>query len=121
MRSEPDRWWVLVMTARPPAFSTAARTASESVATIASPLWASCARRSTWTIIGRPLMSAKGLPGSRVEAMRAGIRMMVLGWVFDIARIPLDTGENRPAKRRKAADGGADTGCQRQGELVAYR
>ena len=29
----------------------------------------------TWTIIGRPPMSASGLPGSRVEAMRAGMRI----------------------------------------------
>ncbi len=33
------------------------------------------ARRSTCTIIGSPAMSASGLPGSRVEAMRAGMRM----------------------------------------------
>ena len=32
------------------------------------------ARLQTWTIIGAPAMSASGLPGSRVEAMRAGIR-----------------------------------------------
>ena len=35
-------------------------------------------RSSTCTIIGRPWMSASGLPGSRVEAMRAG--MMTIGF-----------------------------------------
>ena len=41
------------------------------------------ARRSTWTIIGRPAISSSGLPGSRVAAMRAGIstkvRVSVIG------------------------------------------
>ena len=35
------------------------------------------ARPATWTIIGAPAMSASGLPGRRVEAMRAGIRISV--------------------------------------------
>ena len=35
------------------------------------------ARRSTWTIIGKPAMSISGLPGRRVEAMRAGISTRV--------------------------------------------
>ena len=67
------------MIARPPDFSTAAATASESVATTASPIFAACARRSTCTIIGSPAISANGLPGRRLEAMRAGMRMMVSG------------------------------------------
>ena len=33
--------------------------------------------KSTCTIIGKPLISASGLPGRRVEVMRAGIRMRV--------------------------------------------
>ena len=37
------------------------------------------ARRSTCTIIGTPAISASGLPGSRVEAMRAGMRMRTSG------------------------------------------
>ncbi len=32
----------------------------------------------TWTIIGRPQISASGLPGRRVEAMRAGMSTMAL-------------------------------------------
>ena len=36
---------------------------------------ASMARRQTWTIIGSPWISARGLPGRRVEAMRAGMTM----------------------------------------------
>ena len=35
--SEPQTWWTLVITARPPAFSTQAAIASESVATTAGP------------------------------------------------------------------------------------
>src|SRR3974390_1086432 len=62
------------MIARPPDFSTAAATASESVATTASPIWAARARRSTCTIIGNPWMSASGLPGRRGGAQRGGSR-----------------------------------------------
>src|SRR5262249_23020178 len=79
MRSEPEAWSLRVMTARPPAFSTAAATASESVATTTSPIAASRARRSTCTIIGTPLRSARGLPGRRVEARRAGMRTIASG------------------------------------------
>ena len=60
---------------RPPDFSTHAAIASESVATTTGPIWAACARRMTRTIIGSPAISASGFPGSRVEAIRAGIRM----------------------------------------------
>src|SRR5262249_23473952 len=58
---------------RPPAFSTQAATASESVATTTGPSRAARARRMTCTIIGSPAMSASGLPGSLVEARRAGM------------------------------------------------
>jgi hypothetical protein len=33
------------------------------------------ARRQTWTIIGTPQMSARGFPGNRVDASRAGIKI----------------------------------------------
>src|SRR4030095_9369902 len=79
MRSDPETWSLRVMTARPPAFSTAAATGSESVATTTSPILAASARRSTCTIIGTPWRSAKGLPGRRVEARRAGMRMIAWG------------------------------------------
>src|SRR5262245_40192645 len=75
MRSDPETWSARVITARPSAFSTQAAITSESVATTTSPTRAACARRMTWTIIGWPAMSRSGLPGSRVEAMRAGMRM----------------------------------------------
>jgi hypothetical protein len=39
---------------------------------------AAMACRHTRTIIGTPAMSASGLPGNRVEAMRAGIRTIGL-------------------------------------------
>src|SRR5262245_15282125 len=61
------------MMAVPPAFSTLAATASESVATTTSPMAAARARRMTCTIIGSPAMSASGLPGSREAAIRAGM------------------------------------------------
>src|SRR6476661_7228936 len=79
MRSDPDTWPLRVMTARPPAFSTAAATASESVATATSPIPADFACRSTCAIMGAPFRSASGLPGRRAEARRAGMRMIVSG------------------------------------------
>src|SRR5262249_23042616 len=67
---------------------------SESVATATSPSLAACARRSTCTIIGSPAMSASGLPGSRVAAMRAGMTMRTL---LSVIRL-------RPAGGPKRAD-----------------
>ena len=66
------------MTAVPPALSTAATTRRSSAATITGPTSDSIARRQTWTIIGSPEISASGLPGRRVEAMRAGIKTIGL-------------------------------------------
>src|SRR6185295_16472865 len=60
----------------------AAAISGVSVATTTLPIPVSSARRSTWTIIGRPAMSISGLPGRRVEAMRAGIRTRVRGSVM---------------------------------------
>ncbi len=45
IRSEPEAWSARVITARPPAFSTQAAIASESVATATGPMPAACARR----------------------------------------------------------------------------
>jgi len=101
-----------VMTARPPAFSTAAATASESVATAASPIPAASARRKTCTIIGAPCKSANGLPGSRVDARRAGMRMSVSGIVVPGAWAHVTNVENAA---------GAYTGCQRPGKPVSDR
>ena len=42
-------------------------------ATTTGPRSAATARSQTRTIIGRPAMSARGLPGRRAEAIRAGI------------------------------------------------
>ena len=71
------------MTASPPWDVTAAAISGVSVATATRPIRAASARRSTWTIIGRPAMSNSGLPGRRVAAMRAGIstkvRVSVIG------------------------------------------
>ena len=69
---------------------------SESVATTTSPSRAACARRITCTIIGSPAMSRSGLPGSLVEAMRAGMRMRTSA----IAR-------SRPAGGLRARSGSA--------------
>src|SRR3954469_215662 len=60
----------------------AAAISGVSVATTTLPIPVSSARRSTWTIIGKPAMSNRGLPGKRVEAMRAGIRTRVRGSVM---------------------------------------
>ncbi len=46
-------------------------------ATSTGPMAASSARSSTCAIIGRPWISASGLPGSRLAAMRAGITTIV--------------------------------------------
>ncbi len=123
MRSEPDWWPLPVMTARPPDFSTAVCTASESVATTASPIWASCARRSTWTIIGIPPISAKGLPGRRVEAMRAGIKSGSGTWMLWPSAPPARKFRRVltnvvPSDCRYRA---AYTGCQRPGKPVSVR
>ena len=72
-RSEPDGWSARVITAMPPAASTAWAIAAVSVATTTGPIPASMARRQTWTIIASPAISASGLFGRRVAARRAGI------------------------------------------------
>ena len=52
---------------------------ASSVATTTSDAPAASARRATCTIIGTPAIGASGLPGSRVDAMRAGIATMNAG------------------------------------------
>src|SRR6478735_11781075 len=64
------------MTAMPPAAAMASAMAGASVATATGPIPASIARRQTWTIMGSPAISARGLLGSLVAARRAGMRMM---------------------------------------------
>src|ERR1700724_1994787 len=82
------------MTARAPHLSTAAAISAESVATTTGPTPAACARRSTCTIIGTPAISASGLPGNLVEAMRAGIRMRISAicgsprWLYGLQAAP---------------------------------
>ena len=62
-----------VSTAMPPLARTASAISASPQATATGPISASRARSSTCTIIGRPWMSASGLPGSRVDAMRDGM------------------------------------------------
>src|SRR5579862_2387459 len=82
------------MTARPPDLSTAAAIAAESVATTTGPTQAAWARRITCTIIGTPAISASGLPGNLVEAMRAGMRMRISAicmsprWLYGLQAAP---------------------------------
>ena len=76
MRSEPEGWSGRVRTAWPPAGLDGVDDLRLGAATTTGPIPASIARRQTWTIIGSPWMSASGLPGSRVEAMRAGMTMI---------------------------------------------
>src|ERR1700716_2045733 len=63
------------MMAQPPAFSTLAATASESVATTTSPTAAARARRKTCTIIGSPAISASGFSRGRRGGPRGGGRV----------------------------------------------
>src|SRR5580704_17185644 len=82
------------MTARPPELSTATAISAESVATTTGPMPAACARRRTCTIIGSPAISASGLPGNLVEAMRAGMRMRISAigmsprWLYGLQAAP---------------------------------
>ena len=119
MRSEPETWSARVITARPPAFSTQAKIASESVATTTGPVSAASARRSTCTIIGVPAMSASGLPGSRVEAIRAGMMVMtsVSAMGSEFGRwINVSQAETRKKPRVLAGY----TGCQSPGNRVIH-
>ena len=92
------RWSARVITARPPAFSTAVAIVSHRSPPRPGRARPPRARRSTWTIIGRPAISASGLPGSRVAAMRAGIR------------------DQDASVSPDARCGRAYTGCQRRGK-----
>src|SRR6202030_1530156 len=82
------------MTARPPDLSTAAAISAESVATTTGPMPAASARRRTCTIIGSPAISASGLPGNLVQAMRAGMRMRISAicasprWLYGLQAAP---------------------------------
>ena len=76
-RSDPDGRNGSVITAMAPAARTASAISGSAQATATGPISASWPRRSTCTIIGTPWISASGLPGSRVEAMREG--MMTIG------------------------------------------
>ena len=75
MRSEPEAWSARVITARPPAFSTAAAIGLGVGRHHDRAEPGRLGAAQTCTIIGWPAMSASGLPGSRVEAMRAGMRI----------------------------------------------
>src|SRR6185437_8314260 len=77
-RSEPDGRPGSVSTALPPAASTAATISGSAAATTTGPIFAATACRQTQTIMGTPPMGASGLPGRRVEAIRAGISTMGL-------------------------------------------
>ncbi len=87
MRSEPVGKAGSVITARPPARSTSSAIARSPQATTTGPISAATARRQTCTIIATPAISASGLFGSRVEARRAGIRMigLAIGLAADTA------------------------------------
>src|SRR5690606_35351766 len=72
-RSVPLGWSAWVNSTWPPAEWTASNTPWWSVATQTSLAPEICARSTTRITIGLPAMSASGLPGSRVEAKRAGM------------------------------------------------
>jgi len=62
--------------ARPPAAWTMAAISGPSQAMATGPSAAAWAMASICRIMGRPAMRASGLPGRRVEAMRAGMRII---------------------------------------------
>ena len=111
MRSEPETWSARVMTARPPAFSTRRRSPRNRSPPRPCRGSAACARRMTCTIIGSPAMSASGLPGSRVEAMRAGmtIRMRLSAIGPECAAAAACRSQIHYGSR-------GYTGCQRRGK-----
>ncbi|MET3366048.1 hypothetical protein ABIG07_003583 [Bradyrhizobium ottawaense] len=82
MRSEPEGCVGLVITASPPWAVTTEAISGVSVATATLPIPAASARRSTCTIIGNPAISASGLPGRRVAAIRAGISTRMRGSII---------------------------------------
>ena len=113
-RSEPRGSVGSVSTATPPLARTASAISGSPQATATGPISASRARSSTCTIIGRPWMSASGLPGSRVEAMRAG--MTTIGFTcardlgglmgkgrFPMVRTPYGGERPRATARRRAS------------------
>jgi hypothetical protein len=87
------------MTAVPPADRIAAATTSSEQATATGPTPAAIARRQTWTIIGASPIGAMGLPGRRVEAIRAGIRIIGVisaSWRIKPPRRRVDAGVATP-------------------------
>jgi hypothetical protein len=80
-RSVPHTWSLRVITAFLPASSTQFRIRSSSVATIGS-MPASVTRSVTRSITSRPPSLARGLPGKRDEAYRAGIIARYLFFIF---------------------------------------
>src|SRR5579872_867230 len=110
------------MTASPPCRVTAATMSAVSVATTTRPIFASSARRITCTIIGNPAMSFSGFPGSRVDAMRAGISTSVLA-----AGMSLATPSKFGMRTRQKGEGLGGfpeilpgyTGCQSRGKPLS--
>ena len=109
MRSEPDGSAGSVSTARPPAASTARTISASPAATATGPIAAASACLSTRTIMLTPPISASGLPGRRVAAMRAGMR--TIGFM----RFP-----RRPALERRLA-GRQLAGCASAGSVSETR
>src|SRR5262249_32538863 len=104
MRSDPQTWSARGITVAPPALSPHAATPPESVPTPTAPRRAARARRMTCTIIGSPAMSASGLPGSLVEARRAGMTVRTIALLGLVGR------------RKRSRGGPVYTGCQRRGK-----
>ena len=114
-RSVPVEWSPRVISARTPWAWAACSTRASSVAmqTCAAPERA--ARSAVRTTMGLPAMSARGLSGRRVEAVRAGIRAMKLtadgsagGGVVERARLALQHDGNAVAHREGQPVGAAD-------------
>ena len=113
-RSVPVGWSPRVISARAMAWAACStRASSVAMQTCAAPERAAFGRART--TMGLPAMSARGLSGRRVEAVRAGIRAMKLtadgsagGGVVERARLALQHDGNAVAHREGQPVGAAD-------------
>ena len=86
-RSVPVAWSARVITTSPPKSVTASAIRRSSVATMMRPSdFARRAASTTCWISGRPVSERRGLPGSRVEAYRAGITPTISMFPTNILR-----------------------------------
>ena len=118
-RSLPVAWSLRVSTHCTPCAAHAAAMSEWSAATTTAAAPDSAARCATRTIIGKPAMSASGLPGRRVDASRAGISAVKL--TRRAAPPVRRAGLPRPARRLNAPRFRASRVCRRAPRTPADR